>query len=223
MDIAKQVLKAVFVSILLLFSLLIFRQPHKAYYYTNGEYIFSPGSAPSSTRSEIITQLDKFQAGCTRRDLDQVDKFIEQLFSKDNLLVLGPMPDEIFIGDEEVSKLIYSDWNTWGDMKFMIDTANISSAGDAAWISTIGYVRFDLPRFLVLPLRLSAVMVKEDQDWKFQSMQFQFDLNLFFLFFTTNMLVAWLSASVETLVVLVVKRFQLKGKTVDFSQSSGIL
>jgi hypothetical protein len=152
-----------------------------------------------------------------------VDKFIEQLFSKDNLLVLGPMPDEIFIGDEEVSKLIYSDWNTWGDMKFMIDTANISSAGDAAWISTIGYVRFDLPRFLVLPLRLSAVMVKEDQDWKFQSMQFQFDLNLFFLFFTTNMLVAWLSASVETLVVLVVKRFQLKGKTVDFSQSSGIL
>jgi hypothetical protein len=74
-----------------------------------------------------------------------------------------------------------------------------------------------------LPLRLSAVMVKEDQDWKFQSMQFQFDLNLFFLFFTTNMLVAWLSASVETLVVLVVKRFQLKGKTVDFSQSSGIL
>jgi len=66
-------------------------------------------------------------------------------------------------------------------------------------------------------------MVKEDQDWKFQSMQFQFDLNLFFLFFTTNMLVAWLSASVETLVVLVVKRFQLKGKTVDFSQSSGIL
>lgn len=67
------------------------------------------------------------------------------------------------------------------------------------------------------------MMVKEDQDWKFQSMQFQFDLNLFFLFFTTNMLVAWLSASVETLVVLVVKRFQLKGKTVDFSQSSGIL
>ena len=66
-------------------------------------------------------------------------------------------------------------------------------------------------------------MVKEDQDWKFQSMQFQFDLNLFFLFFTTNMLVAWLSASVETLVVLVVKRFQSKGKTVDFSQSSGIL
>ncbi|MGW8225904.1 MAG: hypothetical protein ACWGOY_09225 [Anaerolineales bacterium] len=92
--------------------------------------------------------------------------------------------------------MIYSDWNAWGDAKFLIDTANISSAGDAAWISTIGYVRFDLPRFLGLPLRLSAVIVKDDLDWKFQSMQFQFDLNLFTLFFTTTMLeVGWLPAS----------------------------
>lgn len=213
MDIVKQGLKVGFVSILLLFSLLIFRQPHKAYYDTNDEYIFSPGSAPSSTRSEIITQLEKFQAGYTRRDLDQVDKFMEQLFSKDNLLVLGTLPDEIFIGHDEVSKLIYSDWNAWGDVKFLIDTANISSAGDAAWISTIGYVRFDLPKFLVLPLRFSAVMVKEDLEWKFHSMQFQFDLNLFFLFFTTIILVVWLAACLGTLVILIVKRLQAKGKT----------
>jgi hypothetical protein len=125
MDIVKQVLKVVFGSILLLFSLLISRQPHKAYYDTDDQYIFSPRNAPSSTRSESITQLEKFQAGYTQRDLDQVDKFMEQLFSKDNLLVLGTMPDEIFIGHEEVSKLIYSDWNAWGDVKFMINTANI--------------------------------------------------------------------------------------------------
>jgi len=49
---------------------------------------------------------------------------------------------------------------------------------------------------LGLPLRLSAVIVKDDLDWKFQSMQFQFDLNLFTLFFTTTMLeVGWLPAS----------------------------
>jgi hypothetical protein len=125
MAIAKQVLKVLFVSILLLFSLLIFHQPHKAYFETNDEYIFSPGNAPGSTRSEILTQLEKFQAGYSMRDLDQVEKFMEQLFSKDNLLVLGTMPDEIFIGHEEVSKLIYSDWNAWGDVKFMINTANI--------------------------------------------------------------------------------------------------
>jgi hypothetical protein len=59
---------------------------------------------------------------------------------------------------------------------------------------------------LVLPLRLSAVMVKEDLDWKFQSMQFQFDLDLFTLFFTTTMLVVWLAASLGTLAILIVNR-----------------
>lgn len=92
MDIPKQVLKVVFVSIMMLFSLLIFRQPHKAYYNTNDEFIFSPGNAPPNTRSQMVSRLNLFQEGYTRRDLDQVDAFMGQPFSKDNLLVLGRMP-----------------------------------------------------------------------------------------------------------------------------------
>jgi hypothetical protein len=76
---------------------------------------------------------------------------------------------------------------------------------------------------LVLPLRFSAVMVKEDLDWKFQSMQFQFDLNLFILFFTTTMLVVWLAASIGTLVIMIIKRLQAKDKTVDFIHNNRIL
>jgi len=211
MHITKQVFKVIFVAILLLFTSLIFKHPNKAYYEASDQFIFSTGSASPETRSEVVSKLKQLQDGYTRRDLDQVDEFMDQLFSKDNLLVLGTMPDEIFIGRKEVSKLIYSDWNAWGDVKFLIDTANISSTGDAAWISTIGYVRFDIPRFLVLPLRFSAVMVKEDLNWKFQSMQFQFDLNLFTLFFTIILLVVWLVASIGTLVSLILKR--LRGKT----------
>jgi len=66
-------------------------------------------------------------------------------------------------------------------------------------------------------------MVKEDLDWKFQSMQFQFDLNLFILFFTTTMLVVWLAASIGTLVIMIIKRLQAKDKTVDFIHNNRIL
>jgi hypothetical protein len=125
------------------------------------DYVFSTGNASESVRAEILEQLQKFQDGYTRRDIDQVDPFMEQLFSQENALVLGTMPDEIYIGYDDISDLIFSDWNAWGDVTFIMDTAHISTSGNVAWIATIGFVEFDLSRFLVLPLRLSAVMVKE--------------------------------------------------------------
>jgi hypothetical protein len=211
MDIAKQVFKVFLISITLLFTLLVFRQPHKTYYDTPDEYIYATGNAPAELRAEISEQLDKFQAGYDQRNLDQVDAFMAELFSQENLLVLGTMPDEIYIGYEAASDLIYSDWNAWGDVTFMMDNANISSNGDTAWVATIGYVRFDVPSFLVLPLRMSAVLVKEDLAWKFQTMQFQFDLNLFFLFFTAILLGVWLFASLGTLIFLNVQKLR-RGK-----------
>ena len=206
MEIAKQAFKVIFVSILLLFTLLVLRQPHRAYYDAPDEYIYSEGNAPAEVRAEISEQLDKFQAGYTQRDLDQVDDFMAALFSQENILVLGTMPDEIYADHDQVSKLIYSDWNAWGDVTFLMDNANISSNGDTAWIATIGYVRFDVPSFLVLPLRLNAVLVREDQAWKFQAMNFQFDVNLFFLFFTVILLATWLVVSLVALIVAIIRR-----------------
>ncbi len=172
MRIFQQALKVVFISFLLFSLTIFFRNPHKEFNVAKDDYVYSAGNAPESDRSEILTQLVKFQEGYTNRDLDQLDPYMEELFSKDNTLVIGTMPDEIYIGQEEVSDLIYSDWNSWGDCTFLIDKAHISAAEDVAWISTIGYVKFDIPSFLVLPLRLSAVMVKEDLGWKIQFMQF---------------------------------------------------
>lgn len=106
MDIAKQFFKVIFVGILLLFTSLVFRQPHAAYYDASDEYIYSTGNAAPDVRAAVKEQLDKFQAGYTQRDLDQVDAFMEALFSQQNLLVLGTMPDEVFVGYEDVSELI---------------------------------------------------------------------------------------------------------------------
>jgi hypothetical protein len=206
MKIAKQILKVLFISLLLYSVIVILRHPHSEYYDAKDAFVFSKGNAPDSVRSEIVEQLRKFQDGYTNRDTSQVKLFMEQLFSRDNILVLGTMPHEILIGQDKASKLIFSDWKSWGDCTFLIDNAHISTAGNVAWISTIGFVKFDMSRFLILPLRLSGVMVNENTVWKFQYMQFQFDLDFTFLLITIVLLMLWLSVSLISLIVMSVRR-----------------
>jgi len=205
MKIVKQVFKVVLISVLLYSVIIILRHPHKAYYDAKDDYIFSNGNAPDSVRSEIMEQLHKFQDGYTHRDTAQLKSFMEQLFSQEDILVLGTMPNEILIGQDKVSQLVLSDWKSWGDCTFLMNNAHISTSGDVAWISTIGYVKFDLSRFLILPLRLSAVMVKENLAWKFQYLQFQFDLDFTFLLLTIVLLIIWLSVSLVSLTVMTVR------------------
>jgi hypothetical protein len=206
MKITAQILKILVLSILLFSVIMTLRQPHKALYNAKEEYIVAYGNAADSVRKEVLQQLRAFQDGYTQRDKNQVDSFMERMFSKANILVLGTMPDEIYIGHKEVSKLVYSDWNAWGDCTFLVNNTHISTTGDVAWITTIGYVKFDLPRLLVLPLRLTAVMVKEGPTWKFQFMQYQFDLNLFPLFLTIILLTLWLTVSLVNLAIMTVNK-----------------
>jgi hypothetical protein len=212
MKIVKQILKIVFICIVLYSVLNVLRRPHEEYYEAKDDYIFSYGNAPDSVRAEIVAQLHKFQAGYTRRETDHLESFMEQLFSQENVLVLGTMPAEILINHEKVTRLVRSDWRSWGDCTFLMDNAHISASGNVAWISTIGYVKFDMSRFLVLPLRLSAVMVKEDFTWKFQYMQFQFDMDFSPLLLTLILLMIWLLASLVSLTVMIVKRLRKHGR-----------
>jgi hypothetical protein len=205
MKIAQQVFKIALISILLYTVLITLSHPHEAYYDAKDAFLFSRGNAPDSLRAEIMKQLDKFQDGYTNRDTTQLKPFMEALFSKEHSLVLGTMPNEILIGRDRVSRLVWSDWKSWGDCTFLMHNAHISTSGDVAWISTIGYVKFDLSRFLILPLRLSAVMVNEDQTWKFQYMQFQFDLDFTFLLLTIIILSIWLTVSLVILAIMIVK------------------
>jgi hypothetical protein len=212
MKIAKQILKVVFICILLYSVIITLRHSHKEYYEAKDDYIFSHGNASDRVRSEIVAQLHVFQEGYARRDTAQLESFMEQLFSQRNILVLGTMPNEILIGPRKVSRLVLSDWRSWGDCTFLMDNSHISTLGNVAWIATIGYVKFDLSRFLVLPLRLSAVMVKEDLTWKFQYIQFQFDLDFTFLLLTIVLLLMWLSVSLVSLAVMTVSRLRKRDR-----------
>jgi hypothetical protein len=111
------------------------------------------------------------------------------------------MPNEVFKGYENAARLVKSDWESWGDCRFAIDSAHISSSGNTAWFSTKGYVEFDLSGLLVLPLRLTGIMVKEDQEWKFRQQQFQFDIDFSFSLIAILVITAWIFISIITLTV----------------------
>ena len=166
------------VMIILLITVRILHNPYDSSFDTDPSYIYSEGNAPANVRSEIIQRLREFREGYETRDTSRSGEFADQLFSPDNILILGTMPKEIFIGHSEATNLVYYDWESWGDCKFLVDRAHVSSHGEVAWISTVGYVEFDLSRFLVMPLRLTGVLVKQDDIWNFQQLQFQFDLDL---------------------------------------------
>ena len=151
--------------------------PHKSFYKTPDEYVFSKGNADPEVRKQIEQKLRQFQEGYKARDTSVLAFFMDDLFSQENILILGTMPNEIYSGYNEAMDLVRSDWLYWGDVRLLIQNANISTHGNVAWISTIGFVEFDMSRFLVLPLRFSGVMVQKDFGWKFQQVQFEFDLD----------------------------------------------
>jgi hypothetical protein len=197
-----QILSRVILLFIILF--LVTRQFKKA----DEKIVLSPskapyalGNSPDSVRMEIIAQLNKFQDGYSKRDPKNIDSFMQSLYSKNNTLILGTMPNEVYKGYENAARLIKSDWESWGDCKFAIDSANISSSGSTAWFSIKGYVEFDLSRFLVLPLRLTGIMVKEDQDWKFRQQQFQFDINFSFSLIAILVISVWILISIITLTI----------------------
>ncbi len=168
---------------------------------TGSSFAFSRGSAPDDVRAEVLAQLQEFQRGYRSRDVSQLAAFLQRLFSSDNLLILGTQPREVSVGSAQAADLVSGDWRSWGDCTFDVDRTHVSVHQDVAWFATTGRVRFDLSRFLILPLRLSGVMVREAEGWRIRYLQFQLDLDNSFALLVLFVLVGWVAVMVITLVV----------------------
>jgi len=200
----KKIIRQALVVALVLFTLFLatrpLQNPYESFSDMEDSFLFSTGDATEDDRAEIVRQLRAFQEGYEKRDTASVDSFMQRLFSQDDVLILGTMPQEIYVGYDEASSLIFDDWASWGDCTFLVDKARISIHGDVAWFATIGYVEFDISSLLVLPLRLTGVLVSEDDTWKLQQVQYQFDLDLSFYLLTIMVLTLTLIVSVSFLV-----------------------
>lgn len=164
------------------------------------------GDAPPEVRTDVMRQLAVFQDGYRRRDIKQLDTFMDRVFSREQPIVLATMPGEIYVGHSGATEIVRSDWESWGDCRFRLEETQVSALGNVAWFATAGSVKFDLSRFLVLPLRLTGVMVNEDGTWKIRQMQFQFDLDLSGLLVVDILLAIWMGVNVVLLALAVYRR-----------------
>jgi len=168
-------------------------------------HVYGAGNAPEDVRREVLDVLRAFQEGYRRRDVRRLDPFMERLFSRDDILLLGTMPLEARASYAAAVGLVRDDWTAWGDCRFAVDQARISSHGDVAWFATVGDVTFDLSKRLVLPLRLSGVLAKDRGAWGFRQLQFQLDLDTSWLLLLNLLLALWLAVSLAGLAAAVAK------------------
>ena len=169
---------------------------------------------------EIRLLMQKFQDGYTKRDITQVDAFME-LFTEDAEVIgtngLKPREGEWYMDRASARALVEGDWKGWGDVRLDLDSMSIHSLGSVGWIAAnatvteiIGeenyqaYLEFvktfiDDPNLsaeqkllhilnggtntvyelrrgakFVWALRLTAVVVREADGWKFAQMNFSF-------------------------------------------------
>jgi hypothetical protein len=179
--------------------------PHQEYQNDPSQFLYDKGNASPAIRAEIMEQLELFQEGYDKRDTSILESYMDQLFSKENILILGTMPGEIYSGFVEAADLVSSDWLIWGDVHMLVESSNISASDSVAWFSMIGHVVFDMSSWLDLPLRVSGIMVQEDQGWKFQQLQFQFDLTVTWVLYGIILLAILLLVSIIRLVFLIIR------------------
>lgn len=89
-------------------------------------------------QQEIRTLLQTFQDGYTRRDVSQVDAFMN-LFTLDAEVIgtngVKPGVDEWYTNRTAARELVQGDWETWGDLRLDADSASIQVRDNVGWIA----------------------------------------------------------------------------------------
>ena len=136
-------------------------------------YLREIGDAPDAVRGEVLSSLREFQSGYSKRDIRQLDAFMQRLFPKDqSTRIIGTDIGEWRSGYESVSHFVHDDWVDWGNVRLSVDDAVINSAGETAWLATTGEVN---SAHSTRAIRFTAVLTRRDGQWLFRQIQFQWD------------------------------------------------
>jgi ketosteroid isomerase-like protein len=89
-------------------------------------------------QDEIRQLLQTFQDGYIRRDVSQVDSFME-LFTTDAEIIgtngVKPGVDEWYLDRASARELVEGDWQGWGDLRLDLDSMSVHSRGDTGWVA----------------------------------------------------------------------------------------
>src|SRR5574338_63354 len=93
--------------------------------------------------SEIRLLLERFQEGYTRRDVRQVEAFME-LFSADAEVIgtngVRPGVDEWYLNRASARELVEGDWEGWGDLRLDLESMSVHSRGEVGWVAATATV-----------------------------------------------------------------------------------
>jgi len=91
-----------------------------------------------NSQDEIHLLLQTFQDGYIRRDLTQVDTFM-QLFSDDAEVIgtngVAPGVEEWYRDRASARELVVGDWEGWGDLRIDLDAMSVRHRGDVGWVA----------------------------------------------------------------------------------------
>jgi hypothetical protein len=92
---------------------------------------------------EIRSLLEAFQAGYARRDITQVDRFME-LFTVDAEVIgtngIRPGEGEWYLDRTSARELVEGDWQGWGDLRLDWDSVSIHRRGFVGWVAATATV-----------------------------------------------------------------------------------
>jgi len=97
----------------------------------------------NQVNNELKEILNVFNEAYVKRDINEIDSFMDKLFDKDeSVTVVGTCDGEWCIGYEEVKDIFLSDWEYWGDLRVKADEATIIQLDNTAIIYTPGTVKY---------------------------------------------------------------------------------
>ncbi|MBN2794944.1 MAG: nuclear transport factor 2 family protein [Clostridia bacterium] len=93
-----------------------------------------------SDAKEIRDLLGHFQSGYLKRDLNEVDAFMQLFTENQKAVYIGTDAEEFLQGPDALKEIIESDWEYWGDFKIDLDGAVIVEKNDFAYFTTQAYI-----------------------------------------------------------------------------------
>lgn len=140
------------------------------------------GGGPVKTVNGVRKTLQEFYDGYQKRDIENVDKFMELFSLSEDIEMLGisatePGAYEWFKGREDIEEIIVSDWTYWGDVDFTVENAHIVLNGNTAWFTTYGELKQNSDNSDSMPFFKKQMLElldsdKSDADQMFEAVHF---------------------------------------------------
>ena len=117
---------------------------------------------PKELWGAAMRPLKELAAYYEKRDIEKMDKCIDDTMLPDEILILGTNPREIFIGRERAKNLLWGDWKFWGQADIDADKTVFNRVGDAIYFVVRGQVKLDIWRFII-PIKITGGLREKDK------------------------------------------------------------